>query len=85
MALALGRALITLRSLWRAPTRHRAPAEQGLVDPFALAGDGSMVGVELTVDSGDAATVADGDDGSCSGGTYIAHGGLEFHQTKRER
>jgi hypothetical protein len=55
------------------------------VDPFALAGDGSMVGVELTVDSGDAATVADGDDGSCSGGTYIAHGGLEFHQTKRER
>jgi hypothetical protein len=67
---------VTLRSPRRAPTWHRAPTRQDHVDPFALVGDGGVEGVELTVDGGD---------GSWSGGTYMAHGGLWFRHTRRER
>jgi hypothetical protein len=76
---------VTLRSPRRAPTWHRAPTRQDHVDPFALVGDGGVEGVELTVDGGGVATVVDSGDGSWSGGTYMAHGGLWFRHTRRER
>jgi hypothetical protein len=60
---------------------HRAPTGQDHVDPFALAGDNGVERVELTVDGGGVATVADGGDESCSGGNYMAHGGLWFCHT----